>query len=267
MTVESPAGAAIDPAIFTPGSCVAFSPTKGRPRATVFLDAGHGGRDPGAIGTTSSGRTIYEADLTLPVELDTATMLREAGLRVVVSRTRQTQVARAGKGDISGGVFTVKGEQHEIASRDLCANLAGARLLVGIYFDAGGSPSDAGSIAAYDRARPFWRANLRLATLVQRDTLAAMNAHGWQIPDDGVSTDVYLGGPPLSAAGAAYGHLVLLGPAFRRIFTTPSTMPGTIVEPLFITDPFEGTIASSRVGQHAIAAGIARGIEQYLRLR
>ena len=264
--VESPSGAAIDPAVFTPGSCVAFSPTRGRPVATVFLDAGHGGRDPGAIGTTSSGETIYEAHLTLPVELDTAALLRRAGLRVVVSRTRQTQVARAGPGDVVGGVFTVRGEQHEIAARDLCADLAGAKVLVGIYFDAGASPSDAGSIAAYDPARPFWRSSLRLATLVQRDTLASMNAHGWQIPDDGVSSDVYLGGPPLSAAGAAYGHLVLLGPAFRRIFTTPSTMPGTIIEPLFITDPYEGTIAASKVGQHAIAAGIARGVEQYLGL-
>ena len=40
-------------------------------------------------------------------------------------------------------------------------------------------------------------------------------------------------------------------------------MPGALVEPLFITDPFEGSIAASSRGQQIIAAGLARAIEQY----
>ncbi|MHB1597876.1 MAG: N-acetylmuramoyl-L-alanine amidase family protein [Acidimicrobiales bacterium] len=260
----SPDGTALDPALFTDGSCVAFSPTAGDRHETVFLDAGHGGRDPGAVGTTTSGRTIHEASETLPVELDAMALLRTEGYRVVVSRTRQTAVTRPLAGDVSGGVFTVAGELREIESRDYCANIAHADALVGIYFDAGGSPQDAGSVTAYDRARPFWRRSLALATLVQRDVLAEMNAHGWQIPDDGVESDVSLGGPPLSRQGGIYGHLLLLGPAMRGYFSTPSTMPGALIEPLFITDPFEGSIAASSVGQHAIASGIADAVRQFL---
>jgi hypothetical protein len=39
--------------------------------------------------------------------------------------------------------------------------------------------------------------------------------------------------------------------------------PGALIEPLFITDPFVGSIAASGHGQQAIAAGVARGIEQH----
>jgi N-acetylmuramoyl-L-alanine amidase len=56
---------------------------------------------------------------------------------------------------------------------------------------------------------------------------------------------------------------MLLGPAKSGYFSTPSTMPGALTEPLFITDPFEGSIAASSNGQQVIAAGLARAIEQY----
>jgi N-acetylmuramoyl-L-alanine amidase len=35
------------------------------------------------------------------------------------------------------------------------------------------------------------------------------------------------------------------------------------IEPLFITDPFEGSIAASDRGQQVIAAGPAHAVEQY----
>jgi hypothetical protein len=62
---QSEAGQAIDHSAFSPGACVAFPPTGGNRHLTVFLDAGHGGIDPGAVGTTESGQTIHEADETL----------------------------------------------------------------------------------------------------------------------------------------------------------------------------------------------------------
>ena len=144
-------------------------------------------------------------------------------------------------------------------------------MLVGIYYDASRSSDNAGSITAYDAARPFSSTNLQLAGLVQRDVLAGMNAQGWGIPNDGVQTDGTLGsldGAPtsggLAAEAAAYGHLMELGPSMAGFFTTPSTMPGVIVEPLYLTDPFEGSIAGSKNGQTTIARGIALAVEQFL---
>jgi N-acetylmuramoyl-L-alanine amidase len=256
-------GVPVDPTVFQAGSCMLFPATAGDRHQVVFLDAGHGGIDPGAVGQTESGHTVYEADLTLPVELEAAARLRADGFTVVVSRTRASLVARLEPQDISGQLLTPQGVHDDVAARDACANAAKASVLVGIYFDAGGSTLDAGSLTAYDRARPFWPENLRLAHLVQDDVLDALNDHGWGVPDDGVLEDVTLGGPPLDEASANYGHLLLLGPGEPGYFTTPSTMPGALIEPLFITDPFEASIGASAAGQEAIASGIALAVEQY----
>jgi N-acetylmuramoyl-L-alanine amidase len=261
----------LDPAAFATSACVAYPPTSGDVNKTVFLDAGHGGIDPGGVGTTESGATVDEGDETLPVELDVMALLREQGFRVVVSRTGDTTVLRLGAGDVAEGALTLDGAHDDVAARAQCADDARADVLVGIYYDAGSSTSDAGSLTAYDAVRPFASANQRLAALVQRDVLAQTNAQGWGIPDDGVKTDGSLGslsGDPaaggLAAEAAAYGHLMELGPAMAGFFTSPSTMPGTIVEPLYLTDPFEGSLAAGATGQGTIARGIALAVEQFL---
>lgn len=267
-------GQPLDRAAFSPGACVEFQPTAGEREQTVFLDAGHGGIDPGGVGTTEDGQTVDEASLTLPVELDAMALLRAKGYRVVVSRTRNSSVTRLRPGDVADGTLTLKGAHEDVVARDECANRANASVLVGIYFDAGGSPENAGSITAFDADRSFSAANLRLARLLQRDTLSAMNAEGWNIPNDGVQPDTELGsyvGEPgsggIAEAAASYDHLMLLGPAQRGFFSEPSAMPGAVIEPLYVTDPFEASIADSGRGQAVIAAGIARAVEQFLAQR
>jgi N-acetylmuramoyl-L-alanine amidase len=252
---------ALDPALFAAGACMAYPPTTGDRHETVFLDAGHGGVDPGAVGSTESGATIEESTINLPIELDTMALLRARGYRVVVSRTQNTTVTRLGDGDTSGGIFTAQGSTNDVAARDVCANMARANLLVGIYMNAG-YEGNAGCVTGYDADRPFSADNLRIATLLQSDVLAAMNAQGWAIPDGGVQNDTALGSA-VSAQAVAYGHLMLLGPAEAGYFTTPSQMPGALIEPLFLTDPFEGSIAASAQGQQVIADGIAQAVRQY----
>jgi N-acetylmuramoyl-L-alanine amidase len=220
---RSTAGRAIDARYFEPGACVEYPPATGDHHQTVFLDAGHGGLDPGGVGETRSGQTIDEADETLPVELDTMHLLRAEGFTVVVSRTEAEPALRPQPGDISGGLFTVQGVRDDVAARDICANMAKANVLVGIYFDAGGSPYNAS-------------------------------------PNLGVVDVSELGGPALSTAAAGYGHLLLLGPADPEWFTTPSQMPGALIEPVFITDPFEGTQVDNPSGQQVIAG---EAIQQY----
>ncbi|MDI9498646.1 MAG: LysM peptidoglycan-binding domain-containing protein [Bacillota bacterium] len=53
---------------------------------TVILDPGHGGSDPGAVGTLD-GRRIRETDINLPVTLQVKTMLEQLGARVVLTRS------------------------------------------------------------------------------------------------------------------------------------------------------------------------------------
>ena len=262
--------AAIDPSYFASGACLSYPPTNGDRHLTVFLDAGHGGLDPGGVGETESGQQIDESHVNLPIELDTMEMLRAHGFRVVVSRIKDTTVLKLGPGDTDGQLLSLQGSHDDVAARDDCANLADAELLVGVYMDAGGTPDNAGSVTTYDTDRPFSAANLTFATLLQNDVLSAMNAEGWDIPDDGVVSDATEGssvGDPaaggLATEAANYDHLMLLGPASPGYFSTPSQMPGAVIEPLFVTDPFEGSIAASTKGQEVIAKGIARAVEQY----
>jgi N-acetylmuramoyl-L-alanine amidase len=257
-------GVPVAPPRFARGACVAYPPSSGNLGRTVYLDAGHGGPDPGAVGVTRRGATIEEARLTLPVVLDATTLLRAAGYEVVDSRTRDSSVVRLRRGYVDGGIFTLRGKHADLVARDDCADIARASIVIGVYFNAGPA-QDAGSLTLYDAARPFWRASRRLARLVQRDVLRTLGSAHRRVPDDGVHSDVGYG-HGLTSADDAYGHLVLLGPAKKGYLSTPTTMPGALIEPLFITDSAEGSIAASAAGQQAIARGLLRAVEQYFAL-
>ena len=263
-------GTPLDPSAFASGACMSFPPTDGNNGKTVFLDAGHGGLDPGGVGTTESGQTVYESNVNLAIELDAMAILRADGYRVVVSRTADTTVVKLDPADTDGQLLSLQGSHDDVVARDQCANLAKADALIGIYMDAGGI-DQAGSVTLYDTDRPFSQENTVLAGLLQSDVLAAMNAQGWQIPNDGSLPDNGFGssvGDPasggLAAEAAAYNHLLLIGPAMSGYFSTPSQMPGAVIEPLYLTDPFEGSIAVNAADRKIIATGIASAVERFL---
>ena len=265
LGVGVPSGAgprAVVRSSFEPGSCVLFGPTAGNRHVRVFIDAGHGGPDPGGVGRTNAGQTIGEAPLNVLVATDAATLLRRHGFSVVLSRTGPHAVARPMSGDLVGGAFTPTGSHRDLVARDLCANLADANAVIGMDFDAAASPTAAGSVTLYDAVRPYAGASLRLAKLVQREVLASLRAEGTAVPDLGVHTDVGFGSA-LTQADLGYGHLVLLGPAKRGYLDTPTMAPAALIEPLFLTDPPEASVADSRAGQEAIARGLTDAVTQY----
>jgi N-acetylmuramoyl-L-alanine amidase len=254
---------ALDPSFFANGACMEFTSGHGPTRnETVFIDAGHGGIDPGGEGQTSSGATVTESAVNLNVAVDAMKLLTSEGYRVVLSRTEQTTVLKLAPDDTDDGLLSVTGVEQDLAARDACANDAHAKLLVGLYMNAG-SAGEAGSVTVYDAVRSFSSDSERFANLLQTDVLAKLNAQGYQIPNGGVSTDVGYGST-VAEVGVSYGHLELLGPAFpQNGFTTPSQMPGALIEPLFLTDPFEASIAASGSGQQLIAEGVANAVGQY----
>jgi N-acetylmuramoyl-L-alanine amidase len=260
-SVPSPPGAGL---AFAIGACQRFGPTRGNQHQTVFIDAGHGGPDPGTTGQTQAGAPIAEKTATLAVALDLERLLRATGYTVVLSRTRDTSVLRLAPGDLESGVFSASGEHRDLLARIDCANAAKAGLLLSIHFNAFANPAVGGAETFYDAARPFAAQNRTFAMLVQQDAVGALAAAGWQIPDRGIAVDTSDNAPTLTARAAAYPYLLELGPAQAGWLEQPSQMPGALCEPLFLSDPIEASIAASSAGQAAIARGFAEAITAQL---
>ena len=251
-------------ASFEPDACLAFPPTSGVAKATVFLDAGHGGVDPGTAGRTSSGRRVQEKSATLAVVKAATEQLRAAGFRVVVSRWVDTTVGVPQAGDIATGVFTPEGARHDVLARVACANASGAKALVSVHMNAFSSPAEGGALTIWDPDRTFSSANQRLATLLQQNVISSLHGAGWPVPDRSILKDTQNHGGALTPQGAAYGHEALLGPYARGWVSHPTYMPGAIIEPLFLTRPTEADIATTAAGQAVLAKAILNAVQAFL---
>lgn len=254
---DAPAGAstvALDPRGHAEGGCVALSPA-GPPRATVALDPGHGGPDPGSSGRTDDGRSIDEKDVTLPVALAAADRLRERGVRVVLTRSTDALGARLGPGDVAEGALTEEGLRTQLTARARCANLARADAFVSIHLNAFDDPSVGGAETLYDPGRPFADGSRALASSLHDAVLDAHARAGRPTIDRGL-----LGG---GGTGSAAQDVVVLAPPSDRV-RDPSLMPGALIEPLFVTRPEDLGFTAGERGRAVLADAIAGGVERYL---
>jgi N-acetylmuramoyl-L-alanine amidase len=240
------------------GACMSLPPTQAGSGQTVFIDPGHGGLDPGVVGTVS-GHQVLEKDATLAVAARLSELLRADGYRVVMARTRDTSVLKLSTTDSVMGALTASAEHRDLAARAACANAAGAAALLSIHFDAFADPSVGGTGTFYDSARTFAAENRRLAATLQAAIVSALGTS-----DRGVWTDEQLAAPTLTSSGSSYGHLIELGPMAAGWVDNPSLMPGALVEPLFLTNATEARLASDPAGQQKIADALEAGLVKYL---
>lgn len=239
------------------GACMAFEPADGRYSKTVFVDPGHGGLDPGVVGS-ASGRQVLEKTVALNVGMRLGQLLRADGYRVVLSRTGDTSVVKLADSDSVDGAMTASAVHRDLIARIACANASSASAMVSIHFDAFDDPSVAGSETFYDAARAFSSSNHQLATTLQSALVSELG-----VDDRGVWTDDGVG-TALSSEGTLYGHLVLLGPAATGWVDQPSGMPGALVEPLFLTNATDARLAADAAGQQRIASALRTGAEKFL---
>ncbi|MGZ4139517.1 MAG: N-acetylmuramoyl-L-alanine amidase family protein [Actinomycetota bacterium] len=261
--VDEPPSLAVPGVRFQAGACVSF-PARGRSKAVVFLDAGHGGVDPGAYGKLSNGRSIDEKTATLALVQAATPLLQAAGYTVVVSRWTDTTIKVLRPADLSGGLFSVDGARTDLLARIACANAARANLLVSLHLNSFSDPREGGTLTFYDPDRTFSNANKRLAGLVQANVLGALRSTGLHIVDRFVVADTVRHGQALSAEGTRYGHEILIGPYKKGWVPMPSSMPAAICEVAFLTRPAEADIVMSARGRSLVGNALLRAVQQFL---
>jgi N-acetylmuramoyl-L-alanine amidase len=200
----------------------------------VAIDPGHGGRDPGAVGTLAAGtqtglppRTtrqglpaIYEKDVNLDVARRLDGWLRARGFRTVMTRTQ----------DLAGGDVPYTTQGADLRARTRTANLAGADVFVSIHQNA---------LSASSRGTETYhfyyssRAARSLAVSVHQEVVLRLG-----LPDRGVKTA---------------GFYVLKN----------TVMPAILVEGAFLSNPSEAALLARPEARQRLAEGIGAGLVRY----
>lgn len=117
----------------------------------VWIDAGHGGKDPGAV-----GNGLQEKDIALSVSIDIKRKLESSYEDVQVMLSRSTDVFL------------------ELAERTNAANKAGADILVSVHCNSGGG---AGGYESY-RYTTAMAASLALQSTIHAETMTSLLPFG-----------------------------------------------------------------------------------------
>ena len=202
----------------------------GRPLfgATVVLDPGHGGAEPGAI--VAGG--LREADVNLEVARRAADRLGAAGATVVLTRTTDVRVT--------------------LGTRALLATRLGARALVSVHHNADpDGPSDRPGTEVWHQVDD--PASRRLAGLVQEEVVAAFSAAdfrgvAWQADRD---------------AGAKARRRAR-GDDYYGVLRAAEGVPAVIAEGPYISNPAEAALLAQPEVQQAEAEALARAVARFL---
>ena len=217
----------------------------------VLIDAGHGGKDEGAIGVDGT----LEKDVTLGVAREAARLLREAGFEVIETRTEDRTV--------------------ELHSRSGRGNASGAGLFVSLHANSAVTPLARG-IETYWMDLASDEAAMRLA---ERENRAlALRGDLPELPDvDALVQDLSMGAVAQQShalADAVHRELIeglrrYYGAdriADRGVKTAPfwvlvdSEVPSILVEVGYVTHAEEEALLRTRAWHHQAAQALVRGL-------
>ncbi len=127
---------------------------------TVVIDAGHGGKDPGALGKENGVTVIDEKTVNLAVSLEVKRILEEAGVKVIMTRTSNSQTV-------------------SLSKRCVISNDAKADLFVSIHSNAmnEGKEDVNGSMVFYGASKDAagsWLSSKKVAGNILKDMVAQM---------------------------------------------------------------------------------------------
>lgn len=214
-------------------------------RKTIVIDAGHGGRDSGALGATAR-----EKDMTLATAKALKAQLEKTGrYRVVMTRDSDTYVP--------------------LETRVRISRNAGANLFISLHADAGANKetrgasvytiSDRGSSVAARKQSGDGFLNIALpgGTKAVRDILFDLTQRSTR-NKSGAFADILINkvsghAPLLTRAHRDAGFMVLLAP----------DVPSVLFEMGFITNAQDEALLTSTSQRNKVVAGIVSAIDEY----
>lgn len=220
---------------------------------TVVLDAGHGGKDPGAV----NPRNVYEKNIVLNIVKHTKNELVKKGFKVYLTRSKdhylklpqRTKYANAKNADIFVSV-------HANAVPKKNAHKAQG---IETYFLSPARSERAKRVAALenkgDMSNMGWSSKSSLLTILNQSKITASNKMAIDIQKNMLyALRNKYGKDAVKDGGVREGPFwVLVG----------AQMPAVLVEVGYISHPTEGRRIATTAYQKAIAKGIADGIESY----
>lgn len=226
---------------------------KGKP-FIVAIDAGHGGKDPGATGPDG----IHEKNVTLPIARRLAALInQQPGMKAVLTR----------KGDY----FVELTERSEIARRNK------ARLLISIHADSGHDSSTRGAsiwVLSANRANREMKNYLHRqdellggAGKVMSQSSASNSYLAQTILDlswDNSRSEGYDIGKRILRTMSSVTALSKKRPVYASLAVLKSPdIPSLLIETGFISNPTEEHLLNSANYQQSLASAIFNGITSY----
>ncbi len=212
----------------------------------VFIDAGHGGKDPG-----TSHNKITERDITLDIGLALGRLLQANGLEVIYSRTRdraialseRTRLANVAKADLFVSVHVNAHDNAAVSGfetyfLDLASNPQAARVAMIENAASDKRLGDMQNMLAEVMLNARADASKRLASDIQRLSMFRLKKRQYSVRDNGVKSAPF--------------H-VLLG----------AQMPAVLVEVGYCSNTAEARNLATAKYRNAIAEGVAEGILAY----
>ena len=223
---------------------------------TVVIDAGHGGKDPGAV-----GKKAKEKDITLAVAKKVGAKIKQQNPDVKVYYTRTTDV------------FVELMERANIANRN------DADLFISIHCNSVSNSPKTGGAETFIMGDHRNSANLAVAKRENASILYESNAEANYGGFDPNSTEAYIAFSFIQSEfkqrSLEFAELVqnqLVGSAKRYdrgvqqagfLVLYKTAMPSVLVELGFISNPTEEAYMQSADGQNALAAAIANAFKTY----
>jgi N-acetylmuramoyl-L-alanine amidase len=260
--VEAPVAPPTDNSTVLP-SITPNTSTPNRPRRTqrrlIVVDAGHGGPDNGMTGPIGNGPRIVEKHVTLAVARLLSAELRNAGVEVLMTRTRDTLIALSDRGRIANrnkGDLFVSIHVNATGSR----GSAGARERgYETYFLAEAKTAEASRVERMENEAVKFETG---ANAPKGDPLSfiindmAQNEHLRESNDlaETIQNGMRTFHPGRDRGVQQANFAVLRG----------SFMPAVLVEIGFGTNPAEAAYLLDPDNQRQIASSIARSVLEYI---